>query len=500
MDLVSSISNWSLRHLESSLLPAQGGVIARTACYGYQFFKFGAFVPIAAATSFFSFVLSCLLRPADSPLVAFAKHPQWSDKSTRKAPVPIGFASADFQENGPKEHLKTNWGDYYEKNKEQLGPLDHFPDIWNHPERVIDRLEELGIKNYRFSISRDKIEPTPGEFNQSALHHYRSFCRELRRRGIEPMVTLHHFSDPLYFSWERPQDIDGFVHYCDVVCEALYKEGVRKIVTINEPTVIAFQGWVMGEFPPHHTIDFEGAAKVLETMLRAHTRVYETLKAKYEDLEIGLTHDPIRFRHYHKFHPLWTPIEKILCHYLTEINHNVLMRFFKTGTFSLQVPFRVNHTFQLPSKPPLDFIGLQYYTDPLLQLSLTSGASVAREPDQILTSYQYRTYPQGLTSILEELGELGVPVEITEIGIDTGIDAQGNDQARIRYFDRVFQAVQKALDHGINVRSLYFWSLIDNLEWYKAFAIRFGFYKFDSETGEITPRPASRWLRDVVSR
>jgi len=309
---------------------------------------------------------------------------------------------------------------------------------------------------------------------------------------------LHHFSDPPYFSWERASDIDGFVHYCEVISDQLYNEGVRKIITINEPTVIAFQGWIMGEFPPHHTIDFEGAGRVFEHMLRAHTLVYESLKKKHEDFEIGIAHDPIRFRHYHKFHPLWTPIEKILCHYLTELNHNVLMRFFKTGKFSLRVPFRTNYEFELSSKPPLDFIGLQYYTDPLLKLSFGNGESVARGPEQKLTSYLYRTYPQGLASILEELNELGVPIDITEVGIDTGIDEDGTDKERIRYFERVFQAVKKAMDHGVNVRSLYFWTLIDNLEWYKAFAIRFGFYKFDPKSGEITPRPVSQWLRDCV--
>lgn len=502
ISLVTRASNWSCEQLEATLLPVEGNLVKKVAVYAYQFFAFFVFLPLAVGTSLFSFSLTRLFSkgPVDSPLVAFAKHPKWSDKVSTHVPVDIGFASADFQENGPQTHPNTNWAHYYKKNAQKLGEISQVPDIWNHPERVIERLGEMGVKKYRFSISRDKIEPTRGgPIDQIALEHYRSFCRELIKNGIEPMITLHHFTDPTYFSWERSGDIDGFVKYAEVVADALYREGVRKIITINEPTVLAFQGYVMGEFPPHHTIDFEGAGLVFENMMRAHVRVYDSLKARHPDLEIGIAHDPIRFRNFHKIHPLWTPIEKILCHYLTELNHNAFFRFFQTGKFTLKVPFRANYSFDLSRRPPLDFIGLQYYTDPLIKLSFSGGDSVARGPEQKMTSYQYRTYPQGLASILEEFQTLGVPIDITEIGIDTGINADASDRERIDYFDRVFQVVKKAKELGVPVRSLHLWTLIDNLEWHKAFENRFGAYKFDPKTGQITPRPLSKWLKERIA-
>lgn len=503
VDPIIAVSDWSWEQVESSLLPVKGGIIEKAACYGYHFFKFLLCLPIAIASSSLAGVISYILprKNTDTPLVAFAKRPEWGPE-VQRAPVDIGFATADFQDNGPQAHPHTNWGDFYRRNAQNLGPLDHMPDVWNRPERVIDRLNALGVKKFRFSISRDKIEPRQGEpIDQIALQHYRNFCRSLRQNGIEPMVTLDHFSTPDTFSWERAEDIDGFVRYAESISDALYEEGVRKIVTINEPTVVAFQGWVMGEFPPHKTLDFEGAGRVLEHMMRAHTKVYEKLKARHPDFEIGLTHDSIRFRNFHKNHPIWSLPERLICHYLTEINHTAILRFFQTGKFSLKVPFFANYTFELPQKPPLDFIGLQYYTDPLLKFSLSGGESVTREPEERLATYQYRTYPQGLASLLEEFKTLGVPIDLTEIGIDTGINTDSTDRERIRYFDRVFQVVQKALENGIPVRSLYFWTLIDNLEWYKAFAIRFGFYSFNPTTGEIAPRPASQWLaRQIAGR
>ncbi len=372
------------------------------------------------------------------------------------------------------------------------------PDIWNHPERVIDRLLELGVKKYRFSISRDKIEPKPGCFDDLALQHYRDFCRQLMKHGIEPMATLHHFSDPAYFSWERAEDVDGFVRYCEKAADLLHEEGVRKIVTINEPYVIAFQGWCMGEFPPHHKLDLQGMGRAVENMMKAHVQVYEALKAKHPDLEVGISHDPIRFRFFHKWNPIWSPAERLFCRYLTQLNHTAFMRFLKTGDFSLKIPFLANQDFSVGKKPPLDFIGLQFYSDPLLDFSRGKEGSVTRVPGEKTASYQFRMYPQGLASALEEFKALEVPIDLTEIGMDTGVNKDGYDFERIRYFDRVFQVVQRALENNIPVRSLYFWTLIDNLEWYKAWAVRFGFYHFDPATGQITPRASADWLKKRI--
>ncbi len=500
---VTKASDWSLYQVQESLLPVKGNIIYRAACYAYQVFKFGVFAPLSVGTTLLDLTLKYLFSytpPRDSNLVRFAKHPIWH-AAPEKAPVPIGFASADFQENGPAGHQDTNWAKHYEENPDLLPAGSKVPDIWNHPEKVIERLKALGCTKYRLSISRDKIDPDNGGlYKEFAVTRYQNFCSELIKNGIEPMVTLHHFSDPTYFSWQNDDNIDGFVNFAVYMSEILYKAGVRKIVTINEPTVVAFQGWVMGEFPPNKTLDFEGAGKVLENMMRAHTLIYQRVKEDHPEMQIGLAHDPIRFRHFHKAHPLWTPVEKILCHYLTEVNHSALMRFFQTGKFSLKVPFRANYQFEMGAPPPLDFIGIQYYTDPLLKVDFSGGRSVTRVRGEKLTSYDYRMYPQGLASALHEFNQLGVPIDITEIGLDTGVNKSDHDDSvRIQYFERIFQVVRRALEEGINVRSLHFWTLIDNLEWYKGFKVRFGLNAFDERTGEIRKRELYHWVKTKIA-
>lgn len=497
LDRMSSLSQWSVNRLEESLLPAHGSLVSKIAKYATQLFQFSIFFPFAIITNslFFTFRKIFAVHPIDSPLLHFAKHPTW-ETSSKHAPVDIGFATAEFQDNGPHIHPDTNWGNFYFQNMDKVGQIDKVPDTWNYPEKVVERLVELGVKKYRFSISRDKIESTQGTpYDQMAMDRYRTFCRLLKAHDIEPMVTVHHFSQPLYFNWENKEDVEGFIRFTEDICDLLYEEGVRKIVTLNEPAIVSMLGWVLGEFPPHKKLDVKGAAQILENMMYFHVQIYDRLKAKYSDLEIGISHDPLRFRTFHKSHPIWAPLEKMVCRYLTEINHKAFFRFFQTGVLSMKIPFLVNHFFDFKRKPPLDFIGLQYYTDPLIQFP--AGKSVTREKEK-LTSYEYRKYPQGLASALEECSSLNVPIDLTEIGIDTGINFDDSDQERIAYFDKIFQVVQKAIHHGVPVRSLYFWTLIDNLEWYKAWAVRFGFYSFNPLCGSIEPRPASAWIKDKI--
>jgi beta-glucosidase len=501
---VTRLAVFSRNQVEGSLLPAKGNIIERAARYAYQFFKFLICFPFALTFTTLSFCFSLISsKRKETPLIEFAKHPHW-EAETSLPNIKIGTASCAFQENGPEIHPNTNWAAYYRSKNISTS---HVPDLWNHPEKAIQKLKELGVDSYRFSIPRDKIEPELGVFDETAVKHYVQFVRALKENNIEPMVTLSHFAEPSYFNWERREDIDGFVAFASKIAEPLYQAGVRKIVTINEPTVVAFQSKIMGEFPPNHKLDFEGAGRILENMIRAHTQVYHALKKVHFDFEIGLAQDPIRFRHYHKFNPLWTPAEKLVCHYLTELNHTAFFKLLQTGKFSLKVPFRTNYTFDLQQVPPLDFIGLQYYTDPLLKFSLSGGKSVTRDKRDKLTSYGYRPYPQGLASALEEFSRLKnpngqpLPIEITELGIDIGINRDAADVERIRYFDRLFQVIKKALNQGINIRSAYFWAGTgDNFEWPKAFQVRFGLYSFDPETGASAPRPAAHWLQKQIQQ
>jgi len=164
-----------------------------------------------------------------------------------------------------------------------------------------DLLRSLNQNAHRLSVEWSRIEPAPGEFSRTALAHYRDVLQALRDRGMEPMVTLHHFTNPAWVAqaggWDRPETSESFARYAERVTDEL-GDLTTLWITINEPTVIAYQGYVRGEWPPG-TRNLGAAARVLVNILRAHWMAYERIKARHPELQIGLAHhlrvfDPVR--------------------------------------------------------------------------------------------------------------------------------------------------------------------------------------------------------------
>jgi beta-glucosidase/6-phospho-beta-glucosidase/beta-galactosidase len=356
VNAIASFSDWNCKQLESSLLPSKAPCVLRVAVYAYQFFKFCLFLPLAIAFSTISFAVTAVFgsKPEDSPVLAFAKHPVWSPDP---APVPvrpdgepikIGFATADIQDSGPDkpQFAETNWGRFFQAHADGAPSLEMLPDTLNHPERVIEECQRLNVNDWRTSIS---LMPKEGQaINQVELQRYCNFFRTLEDAGIHVMVTLSHFVDPEDLDWTQPESIDRFARYAAEIAGPLHDAGVTQILTFNEIMVRVLQGHLFGKFPPFRTFDLEGGCKMVENMMRAHLKAYKEIHAVYPEFEIGLTHDPIRFRNSHKCNPLWAPQEKIFAHYLTEITHSAYMRFLLTGKFELKVPFLANESFEIP--------------------------------------------------------------------------------------------------------------------------------------------------------
>ena len=520
LSAIQSCTNWTCSSLHASLLPAHGSLTQKTTRYVLQIFQFLLSAPAAGFCCLLSgvesFVASRPVAP-DSPLVAFAKHPtwergnnpqeemHWAVREGAKVPeIPVGAATAAFHDNGPKRHEKTQFGKLYNEDHPELMHDDFkFPNMWENPELFLEKIKELNLKTFRFSVPRDLVEVNEGVFQEEAISKVVRFCERLKALGVKPIVTLEHFTRPDYQTFENDEGIDSFVNYAEKITDVLYQAGVRTIVTFNEVGVDPFQGFMMGAFPPYSRLDCEGAARVFFNMMKAHTRVYQAIKKGRGDLEVGFSHDPIRFRYFHKYNLLWSPIERLVSKVLTLVNHTMVMRALKTQEVSLKIPFLSNYSASLEEPIPFDFIGLQYYSDPLVQLSFFGGNSVSRVPGEKISAYQFRQYAQGLASAIEEMtGFHDKPIHLTEIGIDTGINKTGDDDhERIAYFNRIFQVVQRALDEGKKIESLELWTLIDNFDWHQGWTlpdhcpIRFGLYRFDHLTGDIAPRGLVPWLQ-----
>jgi len=112
----------------------------------------------------------------------------------------------------------------------------------------------------------------------------------LRARHMVPMVTLHHFTDPLWFAerggWEREDAPHLFAAFVEKVVEGL-GDLVSLWCTINEPNVLAYMAYLEGTFPPgEHSL--RKALRVMVHLLRAHAAAYRVLHRRQPHARVGM--------------------------------------------------------------------------------------------------------------------------------------------------------------------------------------------------------------------
>jgi len=151
----------------------------------------------------------------------------------------------------------------------------------------------LGHNAHRFSIEWSRIEPRPGEWSEPAIAHYAAVLDALHRRGLEPIVTLHHFTNPAWFShrggWTRNDSVAYFERYVEFVTARLAHKA-RYWLTINEPTVYVKRAYVAGSWPPCVSGSWRNAALALRNLCRAHAIAYRVIHRARPDAMVGLAH------------------------------------------------------------------------------------------------------------------------------------------------------------------------------------------------------------------
>src|SRR5512136_2724402 len=165
-----------------------------------------------------------------------------------------GTATAAHQVEG--NNTNNNWyaweqqpGRILEGHKSGLA-CDWWGGRWRED---FDRAAEGSQNAHRFSVEWSRIQPSPDKWDEDALERYREMVRGLIERNMTPMVTLHHFSDPLWLEekggWDSPDVAAYFEKFVRKTVEAL-KEYNTLWCTINEPNVYAATGYASKEFPP----------------------------------------------------------------------------------------------------------------------------------------------------------------------------------------------------------------------------------------------------------
>jgi beta-glucosidase len=397
-----------------------------------------------------------------------------------------GAATSSHQVEGDNRH--SDWWEY-----EQSGRLPHVSgEACRHYElyeRDFDLVRSWGHSAHRFSIEWSRIEPSEGKWNCDAISHYRAVIRALKQRGLEPVVTLHHFTNPAWFSrcggWLRRDSIRLFARYVAFVVKHLGKD-VRYWLTLNEPAVYVMQGYINGLWPPCLKNSRVKAVIVFKNLARAHVAAYRELHRVRADAMVGFAHNA----------PLIVPCDprRMPDRIAATLRDVILNRAF----FHLIGARQRN----MQRSEHLDFIGINYYTRRVVRsMGWGLGALLGRICDLPghdhygrVSDIGWEIYPSGLRPVLERFSAYGIPLFVTENGVAT------NDEAlRCDFVIQHLTALAQAIANGIKVIGYLYWTLMDNYEWTMGTNPHFGLAAVDLTTQDRQPRSCVNILRYVFS-
>ena len=336
-----------------------------------------------------------------------------------------------------------------------------------------------GHNAHRLSFEWSRLEPARGCFDPGAVAHYHDVLASLKRHGLTPVVTLHHFTNPLWVAdaggWESRATIDHFEAFVRF-CAREYGAEVDWWCTVNEPEVFAFRGWSEGIWPPA-VRDDSRALEVIANQLEAHGRAYRVLHSEDRDDADG---DGIAARvgfakHRVQLEPLrpWNPLDQLQAVLEDRVFNLAVERAAIDGAIDLGIPGARSVRRSLPElKDALDWYGLNYYTRWMVR-SLSPVTHVARRGAP-RNDLGWELWPGGLEQALLAAGRLGKPVLVTENGV-----ADARDTLRPAALVAFVEAMHAAMSQGVPVLGYLHWSLLDNFEWSDGYHGRFGLYAVD---------------------
>jgi beta-glucosidase len=348
-------------------------------------------------------------------------------------------------------------------------------DSYHRYEEDMRLLADAGLTAYRFSIEWARIEPRAGHFSRAELAHYRRMIDSAVSLGLEPIVTLQHFSVPLWFSeqggWMSDDAVDRFVAYVEEASTIL--GGVRWVITINEPSFLALstmmQNDIAASASPEQVVSEQSGRHTLpsprlefaERLIAVHHAARDALRRILPNASVG-----------------WTIASQALTP--TPGNEEKLT----------EVRYLWEDVYLDASRDD-DFVGVQSYTSqPVDAYGLVPHPP---HPDNTLTGWAYR--PDALGIAVRQAWDRtgGVPILVTENGI-----ASKDDERRIAYTSDALSHLLAAMEDGVDVRGYLHWSALDNYEW-GDWNATFGLIAVDRETFARTPKPSLAWLGRVAA-
>jgi beta-glucosidase len=398
-----------------------------------------------------------------------------------------GVATSAYQiEGGPG----SDWALWEREGRlrarhERCGDATGHGKLW---ESDFALLPSLGANAYRFSIEWSAVEPVRGRFSASMLAGIRRRVERLGALGVEPVVTLFHYTHPAWFrelGWESREGVESFLAFVRVVADAI-GDRVSIFTTFNEPIVFLLGGYLDGRIPPG-IHDFSIAARALENILRAHVEAAAILRDKNPRARLRVAHNMMDFAPERRHS--W--MDRRLAAAADRFYNRAYIEAAATGELDLRIPSIGRVRMRIPDLPAAtDFIGVNYYSRLHLRFpgrSRWKAEFFYRDAGgRGLTDTGWEVHPEGLVSCLRTAAEAGRPVIVTENGIATR-----DDRLRCDFLREHVALLATARDRGLPLQGYFYWSLLDNFEWLEGFSPRFGLVEVDYATFARRRRPSA---------
>ncbi|MDO5502931.1 MAG: family 1 glycosylhydrolase [Actinomycetia bacterium] len=394
----------------------------------------------------------------------------------------IGVATAATQiEGGDRNNNWYDWAQLPGTIADGSTPL-RATDHWQRWREDTALMAELGLQVYRMSIEWSRIEPRPGEFDHASLARYREEIAAIREAGIEPLVTLHHFSHPSWFeglgAFTNPHSVERFLAFTRVVVQAL-GDLVTDWVTINEPNVYATQAYLYKETPPART-DWLALRATLRHMAIAHVGAYRLIHELQPDAMVGFAHHAREFAPLNHRNPLHRAVSRIDRALFQDLLADAML----AGDWTRLLGPRPAEV--TPGRY-YDYLGLNYYSR-----SAVKGLADGTFPGADVNDLGWEIHPQGLVSIAGDLHRRHpAPIWVTENGT-----ADARDAFRSRFIHEHLAAMATS---GLPFERFYHWCFVDNWEWAEGEVPRFGIVELDYQSQERTVRDSGRFLAGIIS-
>jgi beta-glucosidase len=385
-------------------------------------------------------------------------HNQWSVWELETAQVRA--AQADYLFG----HLPI----WQEVKKDATDPANYVSgkaaDHFNRYEHDFALARQLNLTAMRSGLEWSRIEPEEGVFDEEAIKHYRTYFIKMKEAGMQPVITLWHWTLPVWFAqkggFEKYRNIKYFTRYVQKLCEEL-GDLFEIVITLNEPTVYSLYSYKEHRWPPQRE-SFVTMHQVNLNLARAHRQAYKIIKRISPKARIGIAHQ---------------------CAWFYAGDESVISRISSWAAHKMANEFFINLV-----KKKQDFLGLNYYfAYEVRGFKQYHGRNKTND-------LGWDMQPDKMRPLLEKLyARYALPIMITESGV-----ADRNDLYRKWWIQESVKAIHSAMRNGVSMKGYIHWSLLDNFEWAEGFWPRFGLIQVNYKTQQRKVRESAKWYSGFI--